>query len=282
MSYAEAAPTDPDTETHVGCWQCGYDLHGIATDGRCPECGFAATESYQRAALLAADTRRLRSALGTLAGSLVCTAAVGPIGVVSAIPLMFFSLALIGIGVIAEYLLWARGLIRLAEVPCVGEPASQTRRRAKFAAVCGWGAFVSVSAVGVTMCLGMLTQDGRTEDAIAALILTCIVAMQVFRIAGIAVVWPVLRGAAAWRVAPDLRTTIQVVAGLGVIVAAAVGVTHAAMAAVVLNWRSLEGVASGAIVAVPASFLTGLIGAIALAVVRTRLMRLTRRATPNA
>ncbi|GEM_PF-3770659 len=33
---------------HIFCAECSYDLHGLRSDGRCPECGFAIDETIRR------------------------------------------------------------------------------------------------------------------------------------------------------------------------------------------------------------------------------------------
>lgn len=42
---SEPAAARPPVTTHLRCSSCGYDLHGLAQDGRCPECGLEVAET---------------------------------------------------------------------------------------------------------------------------------------------------------------------------------------------------------------------------------------------
>lgn len=47
---SDADPSEPaaarrPVTTHLRCSSCGYDLHGLAQDGRCPECGLEVAET---------------------------------------------------------------------------------------------------------------------------------------------------------------------------------------------------------------------------------------------
>jgi hypothetical protein len=49
--------------SHAQCRQCGYDLHGLPADGRCPECGSVVAESLREELLDFADPRWLANLL---------------------------------------------------------------------------------------------------------------------------------------------------------------------------------------------------------------------------
>ncbi|MEM7577920.1 MAG: hypothetical protein AAF328_10655 [Planctomycetota bacterium] len=196
-----------------------------------------------------------------------------------------FAVAIIGIGVIVEYVWWARGLVRLAGVPsAVGEAGSRIETRKRWAAWAGWGALASMVLVGMVILGSILDlfDESRPDDLGPALILGFIALTQVFRIAGIALVWPVLRYASAFDAAPGLRVTLQWVAALGIAVAVGVGTSHLAFAGSLLGFTMLEPLATAAVVAVPASFVMGLVGAITLAVVSARLRGLVLRVSAKA
>jgi hypothetical protein len=52
----EAPPT---VTSHAICRHCGYDLHGLPADGRCPECGSGVGESLSAELLIFADPNLL-------------------------------------------------------------------------------------------------------------------------------------------------------------------------------------------------------------------------------
>lgn len=53
---------------HLPCHACQYDLHMLASDGSCPECGEQVAESIRRDSERDEDGRR-QSAIGGVAGS---------------------------------------------------------------------------------------------------------------------------------------------------------------------------------------------------------------------
>lgn len=75
------------------CWGCRYDLRGLATEGKCPECGMAVVESTRRDWLLRAPIearRRVRLGLGLSAwapwGMIVGVAATSVVGSMATLP----------------------------------------------------------------------------------------------------------------------------------------------------------------------------------------------------
>jgi hypothetical protein len=73
-------------ESHALCRRCGYDLHGIPTDGLCPECGESVAASLRGNLLTAADPKwlasLLRGARMLLIGFVLC-AVIGVIGAIT-------------------------------------------------------------------------------------------------------------------------------------------------------------------------------------------------------
>ena len=59
----EAAHSVPNyaVQSHTHCRHCGYDLHGLSAEGRCPECGARVADSLGEALLVAADPKWLTS-----------------------------------------------------------------------------------------------------------------------------------------------------------------------------------------------------------------------------
>jgi len=51
----------PLVESHAACRHCGYDLHGLPADGRCPECGTAVASSLGESLLVFANPKWLES-----------------------------------------------------------------------------------------------------------------------------------------------------------------------------------------------------------------------------
>lgn len=91
--HAEPTPPPPD-DPHAApaqhwatppntplCWNCGYDLSGLAIDTKCPECG---TPVWSRPPAQPTDPDANRAMIWGIASLVASVACIGPIGIIPA------------------------------------------------------------------------------------------------------------------------------------------------------------------------------------------------------
>ncbi len=98
---------------HLHCRGCGYDLHGLSPDDRCPECGSAVDQSIRGDQLRYGDPQWVRLLADGVSWIIVSVAVVVCWGVIGAIPIRSTGLLAIEFGLVLAIL---GILIRAAQV----------------------------------------------------------------------------------------------------------------------------------------------------------------------
>ncbi len=120
-SVFEAPPLPAERITRdLACFGCGYNLRTMPLDAACPECGLAVRDSVRPYIVDPADVatyRRWQRGVRQLSISLVMIAAMPGVWILAGIAEVFLTSlfvmpVLLNIYIIAEHLLWYRGIVK--------------------------------------------------------------------------------------------------------------------------------------------------------------------------